>query len=77
MKTTETSKGFPYLLLYYGNQKLPTRKIQYIEGEGNYSFIKTTLNEVLTSAFTLKTVFREIIASRKFLLTSQRFAFAH
>lgn len=66
MKATETSKGFPCLLLNYGKQILPTPEIQYIEGEGNYSLIRTTLNGVLTSAFTLRLFSEKLLHQENF-----------
>ncbi len=54
MKTTFSTFGIPSLLLNYGKQALPTPEIQYIEGEGNYSIIKTISNGKLTSSFTLR-----------------------
>jgi DNA-binding LytR/AlgR family response regulator len=69
MKTTETSKGFPCLLLNYGKQILPTPEIQYFEGEGNYSFIRTTLNGVLTSDFTLRLFSEKLLHQENFFST--------
>lgn len=66
MKTTFTSKGHPCIVLNYGKQTLTSPEIQYIEGEGNYSLIRTSSNGVLTSAFTLRLFSEKLLSQENF-----------
>jgi len=66
LKIFITQSGEPCLLLNHGKRMIPSPRIRYIEGEGNYSNIKIEGGESLTSSFTLKLFSDELKANSDF-----------
>ncbi len=71
MKTYTNNSGTYCLLLNHGKQIIPTQKIRYIEGEGNYSTLNIDGGGKLISSFTLR-LFNDHLKSQTYFFSPRK-----